>query len=286
MRGNIIVAIILAASTSTSACGDTQKITSDSAADTSTDVQTTEPYTNSLGMTFAAIPSGTFTMGSPTGEPGRQDDEIQHQVTLTQPFYMQTTETTQAQWVAVMGSNPSGFDTCGADCPVENVPWDQIQSYIAELNALGEGTYRLPTEAEWEYAARAGSTAAFANGDITEEDCDEDPNLDQLGWYCFNSEDKTHPVAQKDPNAWGLHDMHGNVWEWTQDRYGEYPLDPVTDPTGPDPDDPATYFSPVGRGGSFNHPAKRCRSAHRGRRTAGPSGGPDRYTGFRLAVNL
>ena len=242
-------------------------------------------FTNSIGMTFRAIPAGTFMMGSPLNEPGRLDRELQHQVTLTQPFYMQTTEVTQAQWRAMMESNPSWHNTCGDDCPVENISWDDIQTFINQLNALGEGTYRLPTEAEWEYSARAGSTTAFANGDITELDCGRDPNLDAMGWYCYNSGDTPHPVAQKNPNVWGLYDMHGNIWEWVQDRYGDYPSDPVIDPTGPDPSDPSTHLSHVGRGASFNFRADYCRSAHRGRRTAEPFDGPDRWTGFRLVVN-
>jgi len=123
---------------------------------------------------------------------------------------MQTTEVTQGQWRAVMGSNPAYFQNCGDDCPVEQVSWDDIQTFIAVLNTRGEGIYRLPTEAEWEYAARAGSTAALANGGTTVTDCSYDQNLDAMGWYCGNAASKTHPVAQKQPNAWGLYDMHGN----------------------------------------------------------------------------
>lgn len=164
-------------------------------------------------MTFNRIPTGTFMMGSPEDEPMRDSDETQHQVTLTNSYYMQTTEVTQGQWKAVMGSNPSWFSDCGDDCPVEEVSWDDVQEFITELNKLGQGTYRLPTEAEWESAARAGSMTAFANGDITETGSGYDPNLDAMGWYSCNSDSKTHPVAQKQPNAWGLYDMHGNVWE-------------------------------------------------------------------------
>ena len=174
-------------------------------------------FTNSLGMTFKYIPPGTFTMGSPTNELGRYRDETQHQVTLTQGFYMQTTEITQGQWKTVMGANPSYFPSCGNDCPVEQASWDDVQTFISKMNQRAEGTYRLPTEAEWEYAARAGSTTAFANGDITELECGYDPNLAAMGWYCYNSGDTMHPVAQKQSNAWGLYDMHGNVGEWCQD---------------------------------------------------------------------
>jgi len=226
------------------------------------DVQGIKPLTNSLGMTFAYIPPGRFTMGSPESEPGRADIENQHLVTLTKGFYMQTTEVTQGQWVAVMGSNPSGFAECGDDCPVETVSWDDAQEFIVQLNAMGDGTYRLPTEAEWEYAARAGSDLAFTNGDIgdaTAHTCDLDPNLDEVGWYCGNSGDSTHPVAQKDSNPWGLYDMHGNVWEWVQDRYGEkYPTGSVTDPTGPSAGDLRVY-----RSGSWLQVPAASRSAAR-----------------------
>jgi len=157
-------------------------------------------FTNPLGMTFNLIPAGTFTMGSPEDEPGRNDNETQHQVTLTQAFYMQTTEVTQGQWEAVMGENPSSFQDCGDNCPVEAVFWDDIQGFIAKMNERGEGTYRLPTEAEWEYAARAGSTTAFANGGIPETVCGYDPNLDEMGWYCGNS-DVTYSECL-DINGW------------------------------------------------------------------------------------
>jgi len=139
-------------------------------------------FTDSLGMKFVLIPAGTFTMGSPSTEPGRYSSEDpQHQVTLSS-FYMQTTEVTQGQWKAVMGSNPSYFSTCGDNCPVEQVSWNDIQTFITALNSRGEGTYRLPTEAEWEYAARANSTTAFANGGITNTSCSPvDTNLDAMG---------------------------------------------------------------------------------------------------------
>jgi len=193
---------------------------------------------------------------------------------------MQTTEVTQGQWEAVMGGNPSKFSDCGADCPVERVNWDDAQVFITALNALGEGTYRLPTEAEWEYAARAGSTTAFANGDITETLCRYDPNLDRMAWYCYNSGNRTHQVAQKDPNAWGLYDMHGNVSEWCQDWYGPYPSEPVRPPTGPSSSIGTQRPNRVHRLGSYRDRAKDCRSAAR------EMDGPDEtwlsYLGFRL----
>ena len=232
-------------------------------------------YTNSLGMAFKLIPAGTFTMGSPEDELGRDSDETQHQVTISNSYYMQTTEVTQAQWQAVMGSNSAYFSGCAA-CPVESVSWEDAQPYITALNAMGQGTYRLPTEAEWEYAARAGSNTAFANGDITETGCGHDPNLDEMGWYCYNSDDKTHPVARKNPNAWGLYDMHGNVYEWCQDWYQtDLGSDPDIDPTGP-----ASGSKRVARGGAWSSGAGHCRSASR------DSGTPSRRgsrLGFRLA---
>ncbi|KPA13283.1 secreted protein containing Sulphatase-modifying factor domain protein [Candidatus Magnetomorum sp. HK-1] len=222
-------------------------------------VPVNEQFTNSLGMTFVYIPPGTFMMGSPTDELGRGGNETQHQVTLTKGYFMQTTEVTQGQWKAVMGSNPSYFQNCGDNCPVEEVYWYKVQDFIESLNQKeGTSKYRLPTEAEWEYAARAGSSTAFANGAITERYCDYDPNLDAMGWYCGNSNDKTHPVAQKLSNAWGLYDMHGNVWEWCQDWYNSYPENSVTDPTGP-----SLGSYRVLRGGSWGDSAHYCRSAKR-----------------------
>ena len=131
-------------------------------------------FKNSLGQEFKLIPAGTFTMGSPLDEWGRVSDEVQHQVTLTQPFYMQITEVTQGQWEAVMGNNPSYFSGCPT-CPVEQVSWDDVQSYIVKMNVRGEGTYSLPTEAQWEYAARAGSTTAYYNGE-------DELNIDAIAW--------------------------------------------------------------------------------------------------------
>ena len=233
---------------------------SDSGSDSTTvSVTVFSSYINSLGQTFTLLPAGTFAMGSPTDELGRESNETQHQVTLTQPFYMMTTEVTQAQWEAVMGSNPSYFSGCST-CPVEYVSWNDVQSFITQMNLRREGTYSLPTEAQWEYAARAGSTTAFYNGGITETGWGYDPNLDAIGWYCYNS-DETHPVAQKTPNGWGLYDMSGNVREWCQDWRDDdyYSSNPVTDPTGP-----SSGLFRVQRGGSFGSYAGTCRSAERG----------------------
>ena len=149
-----------------------------------------------------------------------------HTVNLTQSFYVQKTEVTQGQWREVMGTNPSNFGTCGDTCPVEMVSWDDIQTFLATLNAQDPGkNYRLPTEAEWEYACRAGTTGDYGGTGVA----------DEMGWYSENAGSMTHPVAGKQPNAWGLFDMHGNVWEWVQDWYLDtyYSVSPTDDPTGP-----------------------------------------------------
>ncbi len=207
--------------------------------------------TNSLGMTFVPIAAGTFQMGSPTSEPNRRSwDETQHTVTLTQGYYMQITEVTQGQWQAVMGSNPSFFKN-GVHYPVEQVNWDDIQTFIQLLNQRGEGSYRLPTEAEWEYAARAGTNTTWSCGNS--ENC-----LAQVAWYNLNSSKQTHPVGQKQANAWGLYDMHGNVWEWVHDWYGEYSIEAISNPQGP-----LTGAYHIHRGGSWEHYAHDARSAIR-----------------------
>jgi len=223
--------------------------------------ETPKPITNSLGMTFVPIPSGTFMMGSPANESLRGYDETQHQVTLTKPFYLQTTEVTQGQWKAVMGSNPSGFSNCGDDCPVEQVSWLDCQSFIAKLNQT-EGTtkYRLPTEAEWEYACRAGTTTPFNTGNcLSTAQANYDGDYPYTG--CPSGTNRKVPVPVKSflPNAWGLYDMHGNVWEFCQDWYGDYPKSSVTDPAGPSGGEQL-----VVRGGSWVNKARSSRSAARG----------------------
>jgi len=216
-----------------------------------------ETWTNDFGMTFVLIQPGTFVMGSPNGELGGYSGEVQHNVTLTQKYYLQTTEVTQGQWKAVMGINPSYFGSCGDDCPVERVSWEDAQEFIEKLNLHENANcYRLPTEAQWEYAARAGSTTALANGNLAVIGCDLDTNLNAMGWYCGNADDKSHQVAQKQPNAWGLYDMHGNVKEWCQDWYGNYSDISVTDPVGP-----TEGLYRVARGGSWVTMAQFCRSA-------------------------
>ena len=207
------------------------------------------PWTTSPDMEFVWIPAGEFLMGSASYEEGRDSDERQHEVRISQGFWMGKYEVTQGEWESVMGANPSFFDECGSRCPVETVSWRDVQEFIRSLNerATGRGyRYRLPTEAEWEYAARAG-TSGVRHGE-----------LDEVAWYSGNSDLATHKVGQKRPNAWGLHDMLGNVWEWTGDWYGEYPAGKVTDYGGP-----STGSYRVYRGGSWTNYARNVRSATR-----------------------
>lgn len=183
----------------------------------SAEVRVIRPFSSSE---FVLVQPGTFSMGRQNGFP---DEQPLHTVTLTKPFYLQKTEVTQGRWREVMGSNPSFFTSCGDDCPVEMVSWNDIQGFLAKLNSIfPDAGYRLPTETEWEYACRAGTTGNYGGTGV----------LDEMGWYWNNGEGKTHPVAQKLANAWGLYDMHGNTWEWVQDWKGPYPSGPVTDPTG------------------------------------------------------
>lgn len=194
-------------------------------------------------------PPGSFEMGSPDDEIGRYSDETMHKVTFTKGFWIGETEVTQELWVQIMGTNPS-FRKSGSRYPVENVSWDEYHAFLAKLNARApEGwSFALPTEAQWEYACRAGSTDPYAGSGL----------LDDMGWYTSNSGGRTHPVAQKSPNDWGLYDMHGNVLEWCEDRYGSYPEEDVVDQAGV-----ATGESRVLRGGSSWRDARFCRSAFR-----------------------
>ena len=193
-------------------------------------------------------------MGSPESEAGRYSDERQHQVTLTKQYSMGIYPVTQSEYHQIMGSNPSRFKRDRH--PVEQVRWEDATEFIQKLNGLsGERTagrtYRLPTESEWEYACRAGSSRAYCFGE-------DKARLGEYACYGENSGRKTHPVGQKKPNAWGLYDMHGNVWEWCSDWYGDYPRGALTDPTGP-----STGRYRVGRGGSWDNEAAFCRSAYR-----------------------
>jgi formylglycine-generating enzyme required for sulfatase activity len=204
------------------------------------------------GIRFQWCPPGTFAMGSPSTEAGRNSDEILHEVTLTRGFWLSTFEITQAQWEAVMGNNPSQH--VGGDHPVERVSWNDVQEFLIILNATTTGaTYRLPTEAEWEYACRAGTTTRFYWG----ADPDE-TEIDDNAWYEDNSNGESQPVGEKEPNPFGLHDMSGNVQEWCQDVRGAYPTGAVVDPTGP-----SMGTRKVIRGGAWSDNPGFCRSANR-----------------------
>lgn len=224
-----------------------------------------QEWENELGIRFVWIPPGEFMMGSPENEEGK-DDETRHHVILKKAFWLGKYEVTQGQWQEIMGTNPSRFDACGKDCPVDQVSWEDVQNFIQKLNQRDPvNSYRLPTEAEWEYAARAGSDMAYCFGN-------DEGTLAEYAWYVDNSGMQTHPVGQKRPNRWGLYDMHGNEWEWIADWYGEYLHGSVTNPVGP-----STGSYRVMRGGGWRAVSKACRSANRHGNL--PSA---RYPGFRL----
>jgi sulfatase modifying factor 1 len=223
-----------------------------------------EDLGNGISIEMVLIPAGKFKMGSPESEKDRYKEETQHEVTLTKPYYMGKYEVTQEQWESVMGKNPS--DTKGAKLPVTKVSWDDCQEFIKKLNKKTNGGYRLPTEAEWECACRAGTITAFSFGDqITPKDAN----------YKDSKIGKPIEVGSYEPNAFGLYDMHGNVWEWCEDWYADYPAGSVTDPKGP-----ATGEDRVLRGGSFFSDGSDARSSNRFIVTP-----TDRYItdGFRLA---
>jgi len=208
-------------------------------------VKAVAPVVNSIGMRFVPISTGTFTMG---------EGKTAHKVTLTKAFELGQYEVTQEQYEKVMGKNPSRFT--GPQNPVENVSWDDAVEFCRKLSAMPAEkkagyVYRLPTEAEWEYACRAGTKTTYSFGD-------SDSGLGEYAWYGKNSRKTTHPVGGKKPNGWGLYDMHGNVWEWCQDWYDDYPSGSVTDPTGAVSGD-----SRVLRGGSFTGQTSGVRSAAR-----------------------
>ena len=245
-------------------------------------------------MELVLIPAGEFMMGSPASEAQRDADEgPRRTVRISRPFYLARTEVTQGQWKAVMGSsnNPSSFK--GDNLPVERISWHDAQEFCRKLSAKAGVTVRLPTEAEWEYACRAGTATRFSFGDLSERATsratsrragtttrfsfgDSDSNLGNYAWYAGNSGGTTHPVGQKQPNSWGLYDMHGNLWEWCQDLYGAYAAGSVTDPTGA-----GSGSARLLRGGGWLNGAYNCRAAIRSGTT------PDlryNYLGFRVAV--
>ena len=224
------------------------------------------------GMEFVLIPGGSFMMGSPSYEKGRNKNEgPQHRVNI-KPFYLQTTEVTQAQWKAVMEDNPSYFK--GDNLPLETVSWNDCQEFIRKLNQRDPGKgYRLPSEAEWEYACRAGTTTKYYSGN-------NESDLERVGWYSGNSGNKTHSVGHKQSNNWGLYDMHGNVWEWCEDWYH--------DSYNGAPTNGSAWNSPSGqyrvwRGGSWGSYPFDCRSADRFRYY--PDDRSIYFAGFRLAFS-
>jgi formylglycine-generating enzyme required for sulfatase activity len=256
---------------------------------------------NKMGMELVSVPAGSFMMGSSEEDAQRAFEQAQrenkdarlewfapekpkHQVTIRSGFYMGKYEVTQAQWQAVMGNNPSNFKNCD-QCPVEHVAWDDAQEFIKKLNSMNDGyTYRLPSEAEWEYACRAGTTGDYAG------------DLDSMGWYWENSgdarlsgewnydklaanNDRTHPVGQKQPNAFGLYDMHGNVWEWCEDvwheNYNEVPTDGSAWVSG------GEQYRRVARGGAWAFNAGDLRSANR---FSLPPDNRDDFVGVRLVA--
>jgi len=200
--------------------------------------------------TMVRVPAREFMMGSPLSEAGRWSDEgPQHRVTV-RSFSIGRTEVTQAQWRAVMGSNPSYFTACGDDCPVEQVSWDETQQFVARLSSQTGHAYRLPSEAEWEYACRAGSQQQYCGSD----------NVEDVAWFISNSRTTTHAVALKRPNAWGLYDMSGNVWEWTRDCWNENYYGAPTDGSAWTQGDCSRR---VVRGGSWVDSPRSLRSASR-----------------------
>jgi formylglycine-generating enzyme required for sulfatase activity len=215
---------------------------------------------------FVKIPAGEFLMGSADG---LDNEKPPHRVKISRSFEIGKYEVTQAQWEALMGSNPSRFK--GADLPVEQVSWEDVQAFIQVMNNKNDGyEYRLPTEAEWEYAARAGTTGNYGGTG----------NLSEMGWYVENSVGRTHSVGTKKANAWGLYDMHGNVWEWCQDWYDKYYYknSPTTDPPGP-----STGSMKATRGGCWSYFAIRCRSTSRAHPTPDAR---DEIKGFRLVRTI
>ena len=230
-------------------------------------------------LKLAPIPAGAFLMGSPVTEEERSEGEVQHRATITKPFYMGVYPVTQAQYRAVMGDNPSKFG--GADLPVERVNWDDAVKFCQALSQKAGRNLRLPTEAEWEYACRAGTTTPFNTGENISTN-QARYNVNQIygnGVKEMLREGGTVQVGTFPANAWGLHDMHGNVWEWCSDWQDDYPTEDATNPRGP-----TTGMYRVLRGGSWSCNPSNCRSASR---CAGLAPGCRAInTGFRVAMDL
>ncbi len=239
--------------------------------------QRTTPLSIGTAITFSFIPPGIFLMGSPRSEEERDDDETQHRVTLTQGFFLGVTPVTQAQWRTVMGSDPCSFQ--GDNRPVERVSWEECQEFCKRLSQQDRKPYRLPTEAEWEYACRAGTNTPFFFGETINTD---QVNYDGNGPYGTGRMEvyrkETTPVSNFPANAWGLYDIHGNVWEWCQDWYGAYPASDQKDPQGPNSGE-----ARVLRGGSWENYAWSCRAA---RRDGSAPGNRSNFIGFRVCFRL
>ena len=233
-------------STKSTLSGRSASVNSNSDRPTSTVSNSQPGFINSVGIEFVHVPPGKFMMGSTNGN---ADEKPVHQVTINYSFYTGKYEVTEEQWQAVMGNNPSNFKDC-PNCPVEQVSWDDAQKFVQRVNQMNDGyTYRLPTEAEWEYACRAGTTGEYAG------------NLSEMAWYSENSGNKTHPVGGKRPNDWGLYDMHGSVSEWCEDWYHETYYGTPTDGSAWLSGGKQMYR--VLRGGSRYEPANISRSAYR-----------------------
>lgn len=236
-----------------------------------------------IPLILVRIPAGTFQMGSPETERGRVASEVAHAVTLTQDYYIGKYEVTQAQWLAVMGTNPSNSNGCGGGCPVENVSWEQIRGtngFLARLNQLqGTTKFRLPTEAEWERAARGGTQTRFWFGDALtgDDDCGVNGQAEAYAWWCGNASSGTHPVGLKGASQYGLHDVHGNVAELVEDWFGDYSAASQTDPKGP-----ASGTLRVQRGGDYINGLRYARSAFRVPNSPSSTGW---NVGFRLAMS-
>ncbi|HEX4953543.1 MAG TPA: formylglycine-generating enzyme family protein [Thermoanaerobaculia bacterium] len=212
-----------------------------------------EPAT---GMVFVQVPAGRFVMGSPPEEPGREPQERQHEVRLSRPFWLGATEVTQRQWQLVMGSNPSHFQDQGDQLPVESVTWFEVQGFLERLAKLSPGSrFRLPTEAEWEYACRAGTTSAYSTGATLSP---AQARFEGLSKGTATGPARPLPAGSFPPNAWGFYDLHGNVWEWTRDEHCPYPSEPATDPAGS-----CGSTLRVIRGGSWHYGADSARCALR-----------------------
>jgi formylglycine-generating enzyme required for sulfatase activity len=232
-------------------------------------------FINSIGMEFVLIPAGTFTMGGDImKEDAWNDEEPRHKVTISKPFYYGKFEVTQAEWKAVMGGDPSSNK--GARNPVENISWEEAKEFVARLNKKEKHSrYRLPTEAEWEYAARAGTNSDYFFGNDAGE-------LKNYAWNNDNSDGSSHPVGEKLPNPWGLYDVFGNVDEWVEDFFQDdyYTNSPSADPQGPSSGDLRVL-----RGCSYaSHPEwDHCRLT---KRDYMPQNGKSRITGFRLVLDV